>query len=142
LAFWTGSGATDFGGLAFLSGGAAGGIIGFLIGITVGINTSSTRFSNVDIIQRLGEGIVTSLIVGILISAISVFILAVSIGLQYFVNQPNYYDLIEYVLFGVLLLTPAGAIPSVLTGITTTLIIYSGNRWLKRQGLIPNESVG
>jgi hypothetical protein len=93
LAFWMGSGATDFGGLAFLSGGAAGGFIGFLVGIMVGINTSSTEFSKVDIIQRLGEGIITSMIVGIIISAIGVLILAVSIRLQDFVNQPNYYDL-------------------------------------------------
>ena len=141
-AFWAGYAATDSGGLAFFFGGVAGGIIGFLIGIIVGINTSPTRFSNADIIQRLGEGIVTSMIVGITISAMSAFILAVSLGLQDFVKQPDYYDLVEYVLFGVLLFTPAGAIPSVLNGITTTLIIYAVSWWLNRQGLIPNEGVG
>jgi hypothetical protein len=142
LAFWASADSTDFGGLAFLVGAGWGAIIGLVIGMIIGIKTSPSEFSSVNIIQRIGEGIVTSTLVGIIISAISVFIMATSVGLQAFVGRPNYSNLIEHVLLNVLFITPAGAIPSVITGITTTLMIYAANWWLQRQSPVSHVNVG
>ena len=142
LGYWFGYSATDFGGLAFLSGALLGGLIGLPLGITVGIRTSSSKFSSLIIIQRTGEGIVTSTIIGIVITAISVLVFATSTWLQAYPDSSNYSDLIQYVLLGVLLITPAGVIPSTLTGVTATLAVYAAGWWLERQSPIPHENVG
>ena len=142
LGYWFGYGATDFGGLAFLSGVLLGGFIGLPLGITVGIRTSSSRFSSVMIIQRISEGIVTSTIIGIVITAISVFIFVAFTWLKDYQDNSNYSDLLLYVMLGVLLIIPAGVIPSTITGVTTTLTVYSVSWWLKMKSPILYEKVG
>jgi hypothetical protein len=133
---------SDFGGLALLLGGALGSLIGLFIGFVIGTSRSPSQFSTVDIIQRVGEGIVTSTIVGLIISIISIFVMVTSEGLQHLVDNPDYFEFVMGVIFDIFVVIPAGVISSVMTGVTTTFVIYAVNWWRKRQGLIPNESVG
>jgi hypothetical protein len=132
----------DFGGLALLLGVGLGSFIGLFIGFVIGTSTSPSQFSRVDIIQRIGEGMVTSTIVGLIISVISIFIMATSEGLHHLVDNPDYFEFVMVIIFDIFVLVPAGVIPSVITGLTTTFMIYAMNWWLKRQSPIQHRNVG
>ncbi len=142
LGFGASYGITDWGGVAFIVGAGQGVLIGLVIGVIVGIKTSSSNISSKTLIQRIGEGIVTSTLVGIGISAISVAIFATSTWMKDSIDSLNYPDLIGHVFLNVLFITPAGVIPSVLTGVTTSLTIHAVFWWLKRENTAKNGGVG
>jgi len=113
----------DGSGLALLGGATLGGLIGLIIGIVVGIRTSPSNISKMNIIQQVVEGIITSIVIGI------------SIGILFGIGITK--SFMEALIF-----SPLGAIPSVITGLTTALAIYFANWWFIKKHATSNSDVG
>lgn len=113
--------ATEWGAVSFFTGAFMGGIFGLVVGFIIGsVTTPSNSYY---FFQQLINAVITSTIIGIFISVVGVIGFAYS---EWIIesNPSDINDLFFYAISYTLILAPAGIVPSVVNGFSTSLTLY------------------